>query len=400
MASTIRNLRTDIQKLPVSGIKIYFLAFTIYFLPNFLMQTTFSDGTNSHLLRLISYIAIPLLLYKIFVIDKWSRTELAIIILLLLTSVITWRVAQNNDYILLFPFIFGAKNINFKTIIKWYLYFSMIFMLSIMAMSLLRVIPNLIYYSENRPTRYALGMVFPSNIAAFILFMALAYCYLRFNHLNLWDYCGIFIAACIGMKLTNTRLDFIATILIIPVMVIAQRAYRNKKISRYLASFFWFAVPITAWVVIFGSYFYSENNYLLKKLNDLSSGRLVLGHYAFQRYKPNLFGRSIEEYSYAGVQGHKYANGIGQSHNYFYIDSSYLRMLLLLGIVAFIVIVICLTLVALKSTAQRTYVLSAIILIVSLSLMFEPHVIQLVYNPFLLSLLSTDNYVVKRESYE
>lgn len=400
MASTIRNLRTDIQKFPVSGIKIYFLAFTIYFLPNFLMQTTFSDGTNSHLLRLISYIAIPLLLYKIFVIDKWSRTELAIIILLLSTSVITWRVAQNNDYILLFPFIFGAKNINFKTIIKWYLYFSMIFMLSIMAMSLLRVIPNLIYYSENRPTRYALGMVFPSNIAAFILFMALAYCYLRFNHLNLWDYCGIFIAACIGMKLTNTRLDFIATILIIPVMVIAQRAYRNKKISRYLASFFWFAVPITAWIVIFGSYFYSENNYLLKKLNDLSSGRLVLGHYAFQRYKPNLFGRSIEEYSYAGVQGHKYANGIGQSHNYFYIDSSYLRMLLLLGIVAFIVIVICLTLVALKSTAQRTYVLSAIILIVSLSLMFEPHVIQLVYNPFLLSLLSTDNYVVKRESYE
>ena len=400
MASTIRNLRTDIQKFPVSGIKIYFLAFTIYFLPNFLMQTTFSDGTNSHLLRLISYIAIPLLLYKIFVIDKWSRTELAIIILLLLTSVITWRVAQNNDYILLFPFIFGAKNINFKTIIKWYLYFSMIFMLTKMAKSLLRIIPNLIYYSENRPTRYALGMVFPSNIAAFILFMALAYCYLRFNHLNLWDYCGIFIAACIGMKLTNTRLDFIATILIIPVMVIAQRAYRNKKISRYLASFFWFAVPITAWIVIFGSYFYSENNYLLKKLNDLSSGRLVLGHYAFQRYKPNLFGRSIEEYSYAGVQGHKYANGIGQSHNYFYIDSSYLRMLLLLGIVAFIVIVICLTLVALKSTAQRTYVLSAIILIVSLSLMFEPHVIQLVYNPFLLSLLSTDNYVIKRESYE
>lgn len=400
MASTIRNLRTDIQKSPVSGIKIYFLAFTIYFLPNFLMQTTFSDGTNSHLLRLISYIAIPLLLYKIFVIDKWSRTELIIIILLLLTSVITWRAAQNNDYILLFPFIFGAKNINFKTIIKWYLYFSMIFMLSIMAMSLLRIIPNLIYYSENRPTRYALGMVFPSNIAAFILFMALAYCYLKFNHLNLWDYCGIFIAACIGMKLTNTRLDFIATILIIPVMVIAQRAYRNKKISRYLASFFWFAVPITAWIIIFGSYFYSENNYLLKKLNDLSSGRLVLGHYAFQRYKPNLFGRSIEEYSYAGVQGHKYANGIGQSHNYFYIDSSYLRMLLLLGIVAFLVIVVCLTLVALKSTAQRTYVLSAIILIVSLSLMFEPHVIQLVYNPFLLSLLSTDNYVIKRESYE
>lgn len=398
LVSTIRDLRMDMQKFPISGTKIYFIAFTIYFLPNFLMQTTFSNDTSSHFLRLISYIAIPMLLYKVFVIDKWNKKELLTIIILLLTSVITWRVAQNNDYLLLFPFIFGAKNIKFKDIIKWYLYFNTIFMLSIMAFSLLKIIPNLIYYSENRPTRYSLGMVFPSNIAAFILFMTLAYCYLRFNHLNLWDYCGIFIISCLGMKLTNTRLDFFATILIIPVMIIAQRAYRNKKIARYLASFFWLAIPFTAWMAIFGSYFYDKNNNFFQKMNDLSSGRLILGNNAFQRYKPNLFGRTINEYSYAGVQGHRYASGIGQtSHNYFYIDSSYLRMLLLLGIIAFIVILICLTLVALKSTIQRTYVLSAIILIVSLSLMFEPHAIQLIYNPFLLYLFSIDNYVIKKE---
>lgn len=381
---------------PISGNRIYFLAFTIYFLPTFLMQTTFSTNANSHVLRLISYIAIPLLLYKIFVVDEWSGKEYVVIALVLITGIVTWRAAQTSDYLFLFPFIIGAKNVNFKSIIKWYLYFNTIFMLSIMVISLLRVIPNLIYYSSNRPTRYALGMVYPSNIAAFFLFMALAYCYLRFNRLGLLDYCGIFIISCVGMKLTNTRLDFVATILIIPFMIIAQRAYRDKTISKYLASFFWMAVPITAWVVIFGSYFYNPNNYLLKKLNDLGSGRLVLGHDAFQKYNPNLFGRSITEYSYAGVKGHQYANGVGQlSHNYFYIDSSYLRLLLLGGIVAFIIIVICLTATALKSTIDRTYVLSAIILIVSLSLMFEPHIIQLIYNPFILSLVATDDYILK-----
>lgn len=392
--NTIKNSINDSSSL---GIKIYFLAFTIYFLPNFLMQTTFSTDAISHTLRLISYIAIPLLLYKIFVIDKWNRKELIIIMLIFLLSIITWRCAQVSDYLVLFPFIFGTKNIDFKLIVKWYLYFNMIFLLSVMAFSLLKIVPNLIYYSESRPTRYSLGMIYPSNIAALALFMVLAYCYLRFNHLNLWDYCGIFLISCVGMKLTNTRLDFLATILIIPIMIIAQRAYRNKRVERYLASFFWIAVPITAWIVIFGSYFYNSNNYFLKRLNDLSSGRLMLGHDAFQRYKPNLFGRSITEHSYAGVNGNRYANGIGQiSHDYFYIDSSYLRMLLLWGVIAFVIIIACLTLVALISTINRTYVLSAIILITSLSLMFEPHVIQLVYNPFILYLFSIDDYAIKR----
>ena len=397
----MQELKANIHKSSALGIRIYFLAFTIYFLPNFLMQTTFATDAISHILRLISYIALPLLLYKIFIIDMWSRKELIVLVLILLTGVITWRIAQISDYLFLFPFIFGAKNIDFKLIVKWYLYFNAVFLLSIIAFSLLKVIPNLIYYSVSRPTRYSLGMVYPSNIAALGLFMALAYCYLRFNHLNFWDYCGIFLIACIGMKLTNTRLDFLATILIIPIMIIAQRAYRNKRIARHIASFFWLAVPITAWIVVFGSYFYNSDNYPLRKLNVLSSGRLELGYTAFQRYKPNLFGRSITEYSYAGVYGHKYANGIGQmSHGYFYIDSSYLRMLLLWGIMAFVIIVIFLTLIALISTVRKTYVLSAIILITSLSLMFEPHVIQLIYNPFLLYLFSVDDYAIKRELYK
>ena len=401
IVSTMQSPKMSMHNSPISGIKVYFLAFTIYFFPTFLMQTTFSTDANSHFLRIISYFSIPLLLYKIFVIDKWSKKELIVIILIMIASIITWRAAHVSDYLFLFPLIFGAKNIHFKTIVKWYLYFNTVLMLSIMGISLLKIIPNLIYYSDHRPTRYALGMVFPSNIAAFILFMALAYCYLRFNHLNLWDYLGIFIIGCVGMKLTNTRLDFLATILIIPVMFIAQRAYRGKVLSRYLASVFWLAIPVTSWLVICGSYFYDKQNHLLKKLNDLSSGRLILGYDAFKRYKPNLFGRSITEYSYAGVKGHEYANGIGQlSHSYFYIDSSYLRMLLLWGMISFIVIIICLTVIALKSTIQKTYVLSAIILIISLSLMFEPHVIQLIYNPFLLSLFSIDNYVIKKEPYK
>lgn len=395
----IQSVKSYIHNLPISGVRIYFLAFAIYFFPTFLMQTTFGSEINSHFLRLISYISIPLLLYKIFIIDKMAKKELIATILLLGISVIIWRSTQNSDFLFIFPLLFGAKNIEFKKIVKWYLNFNFILIVSVMIIALLKIIPNLIYYSSHRPTRYSLGMVFPSNIAAFFLFMSLAYCYLKFNHLKFWDYAIIFVVGCIGMKLTNTRLDFLSTILIIPIMIIAQRAYRGNFYSKVIASFFWMAVPITGWLVLTGSFFYTPHNSILRKLNSLSSGRLVLGYNAFQRFKPNLFGRSIKEYSYAGVSGHKFANNFGQvNHNYFYIDSSYLRMLLLWGIIAFIIIIICYSVIAVRSTAQRTYILSAIILIISLNLMFEPHVIQIIYNPFLLSLFAIENYTINKES--
>ena len=64
IVSTTQEFRKSFHNFLFSGIRIYFLAFTIYFFPTFLMQTTFSNNTNSHVLRLISYLSIFLLLYK------------------------------------------------------------------------------------------------------------------------------------------------------------------------------------------------------------------------------------------------------------------------------------------------------------------------------------------------
>lgn len=78
------------------------------------MQTTFVSTVSSHTFRLISYCSIPLLIYKIFLLDKFSNKERIVIILVLLSSLITWRVAYNSDLLLLFPLVFGAKGIKFK----------------------------------------------------------------------------------------------------------------------------------------------------------------------------------------------------------------------------------------------------------------------------------------------
>ncbi|MDM8243792.1 polymerase [Limosilactobacillus vaginalis] len=376
---------------PINGCQVYFTAFLFYFLPMFLIETTFSPVNRW--LRLFAYISLPLLFFKIYVLDHWKKKELFAISLLLVIELIVWRMTHYPDLLLIGPFIIGAKGVNFRDIISWYFYLTLILVMTMMILSLTRIIPNLVYYSASRPTRYALGMLYPSVIAAHYFYLALAYCYLRFGKLNVIDYLLIISGDVICILLTNTKLDFLATLLIIPVMIIAQRAYFGKKWSSIIAAFWWMAIPISASIMIFLSYFYNPSNHLLRKIDSLLSGRLGLGRLAFKKYDLNLLGRTIIEHSFAGIKGQRLNNsGGGLPQNYFYIDSSYMRMLLLWGLLAFIIVIVCLTFIALRSTVRKTFILSAVILVASLSFMFEPHIIQIIYNPFLLALLSNSQF--------
>ena len=386
------NFLAKIWDYPINGRQVYFIAFLFYFLPTILGETTFSSTLNGHLLVRFACISFPLLLFKIFVLDKWEKKELFLISIVLVLGLITWRTAHYIELLLIVPFVIGAKNVNFRDIIRWHFYLTVLLMMTVMIFALIRIIPNLIYHSELRPTRYSVGMLYPSVIAAHYLFLVLDYCYLKFGKLNVFDYLLITLGDSICMLLTNTKLDFWATLLVIPIMIIAQHAFFGKRWSNIIVSFWWMATPVSATIMVFLSYFYSSSNHILHKLNSLLSGRLALGRQAFERYNVNLFGRKIVEHSFAGIKGQRLASGnTNFQSNYFYIDSSFVRMLLLWGLLVFIIVILCLTFIALRSTVQKTFVLSAIILVSSLSFMFEPHIVQIIYNPFILALLS-NNY--------
>lgn len=376
----------------ITSKQLYFLGFTIYFLPSFLANTMFSATISGHQLRLLSYVALPFLLAKIFLMDKWKFKQIVLIVLSFMISLVIWRKTQNASFVFVCPLVVGAKGINFKQIISWFLYMSVICLLLTIIFSLVGVIPNLIYYSLLRPTRYSLGMAYATYAATIYLYIVLAYCYLKFGSLKVYDYVAIIAMDCVIMRLTNTRLDFYAVFVLIITIEIAQRAYKGEQFSKLCSSFFWMATPILSVLTICVSYFYDPNNHILHKLNTLFSGRLMYGHMAFQRYNVNFLGRKIVEHAYSGFKGHSFQNNpwnhLGIS--YFFVDSSYVRMLLLWGCIAFIIVVVSMTVIAIRSTINRSYALAAIMLIVAINCMFEPYIIYFVYNPFLLALFAKD----------
>lgn len=379
-----------IINVSITGQQIYFLAFAFYFVPAFLIDTTATQYLSWSKLRLLTYIAIPLIIFKIYIVDDWHWPSLFLITILLLIGGVAWRAAHYPEILMMMSFVLGAKEVQLRRIIQWYFYLSLVFLLILAVIAIIGIIPNLIYYSRLRPTRYSLGMAYTTFVASHIVYITLAYCYLRFNKLNWLDYVGILAVAFISLKLTNTRLDFYEMVLLIPIMWIAQRAQRGMKFSQIFASFWWITTPLLSVITIIGAYFYSSSNHIYQKLNSLFTGRLSLSYEAFQRYPVSLFGRKIIEHSYGGAKGVKFANNnlYELSSHYFYIDSAFIRMLLVWGGIVFLLVIGGVIYITVRETFMKRFALPAIFVLIAINAMFEPHILQLIYNPFLLAILA------------
>lgn len=391
MAKINDRIHTIIN-VPITGQQIYFLAFVFYFVPAFLIDTTFTQYLSWSKLRLLTYISIPLIVFKIYVIDRWHWPDLLLITLLLGIGGIAWRAAHYPEILMMMIFVLGAKNVQLRKIVQWYFYLSLVFLMILAIIAIIGIVPNLVYYSKLRPTRYSLGMAYTTFVASHIVYIALAYCFLRFGKLGWLDYVGIIVVSFIALKLTNTRLDFYEMLLLIPIMWLAQRAQKGKRFSQIFASFWWMATPLLTAITIIGAYFYDPANHIYQKLNSVFTGRLSLSYEAFQRYPASILGRQIVEHSFGGAKGVKFANNnlYELSSHYFYIDSSYIRMLLVWGGIVFLLVIGGIIYITVKETAKKQYVLPAIFILIAINAMFEPHILQLIYNPFLLAVLATD----------
>ena len=77
-----RNTK-DTYNFKINGSQIFFIAFVIFFVSSFIQDTTLAEALNGRFLRLCSYISLPLLLFKIYFMDRWSKKELFIISILI-----------------------------------------------------------------------------------------------------------------------------------------------------------------------------------------------------------------------------------------------------------------------------------------------------------------------------
>lgn len=260
------------------------------------------------------------------------------------------------------------------------------------------VIENYVFVRES-DVRYALGFIYPLEAQSVVLMMSLLILVLFWKKLNFVICLGVFVLNVLIYLLTKGRMSLImaalACLLFWICHQIPQKQMKAVLCTPWMRAIMWiclilvFVLPL----ILCSQFDWSE---LWMTIDSYTNGRIRFGYQGLRDYGIPLFGQQV---TWVGLGGA--ADGeafLEATHNYNYVDTAYLKMLIDYGWIAGLTVFMGYGFTMDRLMRKgRTAGLCAltIILLVSLS---EPRLIQIAMNPFLLYLapaLCTQNRGLK-----
>lgn len=361
------------------GELIYYSSFAVLIFFSFLQASMFTTFVSPRLIHRLLFIPVGFVLLKIFFVDDYNWKQLLGELIIITLAVVSMRSAASSVMLLLTVFVLGVRNVSFNKIIKIYFWISFILLVGIMISAFLGIIANLIFYRGNI-IRHAFGIVYPTDFASHVLSLILAYCYLDFKHLNTIRYIGIALISLLLYYFCNTRLTSFTLLILIIALIFAKQAQRGNRGAHIIMSYSWGVMPLLAYMSISLGVLYDKNVHILNKLNDLLSNRLSLSHHAIYHYGFTLFGQFVVEHGWG-----KGPNAAKSIHSYFFIDSSYIRMVVIYGIIISAIVLYWLMKINMDAIRTKQYALCTVMIIIALDAFLEQHLLDLSYDPFILA---------------
>ena len=227
------------------------------------------------------------------------------------------------------------------------------------------LLENMVSFREEK-VRNSFGFIYATDFAAHIFYLVLMYFYLRSGKFNLIEimlflYSSFFIA-----NQCDARLDSICIIMIVFFSI-----YINLTKGRdYYFSGYKYIFPLCALLIIFLTYLYSTGDDFILLINFFLSGRLALGFDALMSKGIPLLGQKYIQY------------GAGSGIYYNFIDSSYLVLLIIYGIILFLLVMYVYVRICSHCISIRNRVLLYVLFIIAINSMIEQHFMEFAYNPF------------------
>lgn len=359
---------------------IFIIPFIIVLNLTALTLTTKFFEEYSRIIGIIKYACLSIIMIKIIVCDAKNYTRKTIIkcILGIILTLIIGKVTDDRSFFQFFILIIGAYKVDFNKIIKWSIISEGILLFTIVILSLLGVIPNIEYGRANSEViRYSLGFKYPTYPAVIFLGLTMLYLILKKDKIKLWEY-GIILIINIALYVaTNTRTEMACVV----ILIIMNYIY-NKKIIKINEAFrriskIIFIICALASIIIAGLYIGNEEKY--QWLNNALSGRLKLTQSAIENYGIDLFGNKIE---WVGLSDIK--EGTNTDSEFNMIDNSYLNLLIVYGVIAFITIIY---LYSNTSKAMKYYdngFINCCMIIIAINGLLNPILIRMTNNIFML----------------
>ena len=385
----INKVNKGIKKTSAKDIVngIYLFVFIIWLSVLFLRTTRFDMGWCDPYYEMLRMILIGIILVKISYCKTYSIWELLVIFVLYVSfsfSVSRSGYVELQDLLLV---IVGAKDISYKKLLKVYVCTISILLMFTMGMALTGRIENLVYLQEGRRPRIAFGTGYPTDFSAYVFYILLAHFCFRGKKVSYIEIGISVLMALFVYRFCDARLNTICILIMSGVFLYNKwiQIYCKKKNKVYSMNCIWqqlltLSTSIAAIFMVSVTMLYSIDNKVLVALNNLLNNRLFYGNQGYDRYGLSFWGQPIVEQGAGG--------SLESVKHYFWLDVSYVSILLKYGIVILGVTLIMWLIIGVKAQKKRNWELLWAIALVALQCTVEHHMMEVVYSPILWALFA------------
>ncbi|WP_164516720.1 hypothetical protein [Clostridium transplantifaecale] len=279
---------------------------------------------------------------------------------------------QNTRYFDTIFFLYALRKINYKYIINVVFKTQFFIVVFTVFLSFINIIPNEAVFNAGRQ-RYNLGYIYCSY-AANMFFFTVAHYFAgrkRTDKFNWW-----LVAVFLGINqiifyYSDTKASYWGTLLLILFEIIASRfpiSTKRHRIGELMSACIF---PGFALLSVIAGLVYNPNNAVFSLLNTISSGRIYMVYLGLQRYGIKLLGSDLTW-------------STDHTSEYLYVDSSYVNILLTLGLIFLVLICLGFARVAVKSVRNKDLYLTIALLFVAIHCFTDPQLLDLRYNGFIL----------------
>ena len=353
---------------------MFFLAYGIYLISVILYESQYGKMECLDLFfPVVRFIAYGLICVKVildFLEREYSWKELLVVVGIGILLLVSAYESKNKNLLIYWVFIVASHDIDFQQIIKWALFLHLGVLLFVIGSSYGGIVENQIYIQDNgNRIRESLGFHYATQGSHHYFYIILFWIYWRKDKIT-WKELAVMTAANIYFFVkTDTKNAFaLGMLAIIGAAILKCIPYLReyKKIYSLIAAGI---VPMVSAGIIGLSVKYDESVQWMQKINRFVTGRLVLGHNEYLTHKPHLFGQPI----------------VWTDGGHYYVDSSYMQVLLCLGIVILIVVVTGLVTLGISIMIKRDTYFLLVFSLFSVHSTFDAQLVWIGYNAFIMA---------------
>lgn len=313
---------------------------------------------------------------------SYTPKEIILSVIVLVAFVIPAIVAHYAFLFLLAFLMVGAKDVDFKKILMVYLLVGVTIMVVAFSASQYGFIEDLTYVAsrgETQFTRHSFGILYPTDYAAHLFYMVLATVILFQKQLSTMAKVWLSLLVGLSVYLTSNAQTTTICLIVFAVLCIMEWVFRKYmgQIEKVLR---WAPVLCAAGFFALVKLYDNARQWTID-LNEWLSNRLLYSKIAMIWIPRKLFGQYVVENG----------NGLaeGTTENYFFLDDSYIRILVEYGYIAFIVVFVLLFLLSKKAAEKKQFIFVIALVAISIHSVMEHHMMELEYNPLWLALFAS-----------